>query len=59
MGWVPGLLVVFFFAVDQGCVMAGNIWLSKWSDDVGSFNNTAKRDMYLGIYGMFGVLQGE
>ena len=59
MKWIPGILVVLFFVTDQGCAMAANVWLSKWSDDVNSFNVTAKRDMYLGVYAMFGMLQGK
>ncbi|XP_067934007.1 multidrug resistance-associated protein 1-like isoform X2 [Watersipora subatra] len=58
MGWLPAALLLFFFVVDQGCAMGGNIWLSKWSDDEESFNDTSARNMYLGVYASFGISQG-
>ncbi|XP_067934005.1 multidrug resistance-associated protein 1-like [Watersipora subatra] len=58
MGWLPAVLLLFFFMVDQGCAMGGNIWLSKWVDDEESFNDTSSRNMYLGVYASFGISQG-
>ena len=53
------MLIVFFFMLDEGCSIAANIWLSKWSDDVQSFNITSQRNTYLGVYAGFGVVEGK
>ena len=39
--------------------MFSNIWLSKWSSANFTAEETATRDMYLGIYGGLGIGQGE
>ena len=59
MGWLPAVLVLVFFMLDQAAAMAGNLWLSKWSDDVSAFNDTSRRNMYLGVYASFGFAQGK
>ncbi|KAF6030485.1 ABCC1 [Bugula neritina] len=58
MGWLPALLTIIFFVMDQSCGLTSNIWLSRWSDDVRAFNNTDTRNKYLGLYTGFGVAQG-
>ena len=60
------LLVVFFLLYQAGSV-GSNVWLSQWTDDPdinnASIVNTTfyinKRNMYLGVYGGFGAIQGE
>ncbi|CAH0555481.1 unnamed protein product [Brassicogethes aeneus] len=47
--------------VFQGFSIGSNIWLGVWADDnelmVNGTQNTAKRDMYLGVYGALGIGQ--
>ena len=38
--------------------MGANIWLSKWSSANYSAEDTATRDLYLGVYGGLGAGQG-
>lgn len=49
--------------VFQGFSIGSNIWLTIWSADnttvVDGVADTAKRDMYLGVYGALGVGQGK
>ena len=59
VGWLPTVLVIAIFAIEQGASVGANIWLSKWSDDSSSGNVTSKRDMYLGVYAVFGLMQGN
>ena len=59
MGWLPLLIVVVFFVLDQGAAMGANIWLSVWSSDASAFNATSSRHMYLGVYASFGIIQGN
>lgn len=62
-----GYLMIFVIfitqLVSQGFGVGSNAWLGAWSDDdtlvVNGTVNTAKRDMYLGVYGVIGVGQGE
>lgn len=58
MGWLSASLVIGFFLVDQAANLGSNIWLSKWSDDVESFNVTSERNLYLGVYASLGIAQG-
>lgn len=54
---------MFVILLCEGFSIGSNIWLSKWSSDnntvVNGTANTAKRDMYLGVYGALGVGQGK
>ena len=43
----------------QGLSVGSNLWLTKWANDERIINDTSIRDMYLGVYGAFGVGQGE
>lgn len=49
--------------VFQGFSIGSNFWLSVWSEDteivVNGTVNTAKRDLYLGVYGALGLGQGK
>lgn len=43
----------------QAFQIGSNIWLTQWSNDKRVVNDTALRDMYLGVYGAFGCGQGK
>lgn len=47
----------------QGFSIGSNVWLSVWSDanatDADGNQDTAARDMYLGVYGALGIGQGK
>jgi hypothetical protein len=58
IGIVLSLATIFLNMVFQGFSIGSNIWLSKWSSDPEA-NQTNVRDMYLGVYGAFGVGQGK
>ncbi|XP_060645841.1 multidrug resistance-associated protein 1 isoform X12 [Drosophila nasuta] len=51
---VATLVLNFAFQAFQ---IGSNIWLTQWSNDKEVETNTAKRDMYLGVYGAFGFAQ--
>ena len=42
----------------QACSVGSNIWLSDWTEDYEAFNDTHKRNVYLGVYGALGFGQG-
>lgn len=48
--------------VYQAAVVGGNFWLSAWSSDtttvVNGTQDINKRNMYLEVYGVFGIVQG-
>ncbi|XP_032595402.1 multidrug resistance-associated protein 1 isoform X21 [Drosophila grimshawi] len=52
---VATLVLNFVF---QGFQIGSNLWLTKWSNDKEVENDTGLRNMYLGVYGAFGVGQG-
>ncbi|TRY74646.1 hypothetical protein TCAL_01629 [Tigriopus californicus] len=60
MGVILFALSVISFSVNQVCSAASSIWLSKWSDESSRANQTGtlSQDVYLGVYGAFGVGQG-
>lgn len=41
----------------QAFSVASSIWLDLWTTDPEAVTDTSVRDMYLGIYGLFGILQ--
>ncbi|XP_032595385.1 multidrug resistance-associated protein 1 isoform X3 [Drosophila grimshawi] len=51
---VATLVLNFVF---QGFQIGSNLWLTKWSNDKEVENDTGLRNMYLGVYGAFGVGQ--
>lgn len=59
MGWLPAILVLVFFTLDQATSLTASVWLSKWSDDKRTANDTALQNMYMGVYASFGVANGE
>lgn len=60
MGVLSFATSVISFSIYQICSAASSIWLSKWSDESSRANqtDTLSRDVYLGVYGAFGVGQG-
>ena len=66
LGLCNAFIVLFFFLVYQAASLYSNIWLSSWTEDNllknDSLYNTSKytdrRDLYLGVYGGLGLLQG-
>lgn len=53
---VATLLLNFVFQAFQ---IGSNLWLTKWSNDKAVETDTGLRNMYLGVYGAFGLGQGE
>lgn len=58
------IIIIFGFQLlTQSFGIGSNGWLGQWSDDntivVNGTVNTAKRDMYLGVYGAIGFGQGN
>lgn len=62
IGWFLSISTIVMNAIFQSFSIGSNIWLSVWSNDnmtvVNDTVDTAKRDMYLGIYGVLGFGQG-
>ncbi|XP_068238012.1 multidrug resistance-associated protein 1-like isoform X2 [Palaemon carinicauda] len=59
IGLLSAAGTVLFYILSQSCTVGSNIWLSEWSEEA-SKNVTMEshvRDMYLGVYGAFGVGQ--
>ena len=57
MGLSLTLVAVIFYAIFQAFNVSGNVWLSVWSSDSAASTNVAKRNKYLAVYGVLGVLQ--
>ncbi|XP_046612728.1 multidrug resistance-associated protein 1 isoform X10 [Neodiprion virginianus] len=57
IGWFLTVSTIVMNAVFQIFSIGSNAWLSKWSDDNTTVSDTAKRDMYLGVYGGLGLGQ--
>lgn len=62
IGWFLSISTIVMNAVFQSFSIGSSVWLSVWSNDKAAANdtavNTAKRDMYLGVYGALGLGQG-
>lgn len=52
---VASLFLTFAF---QAFEVGANLWLTKWANDPTSTEDS-RRDMYLGVYGGFGLAQGN
>ena len=57
VGLKLALLAVLCYALFQGFTVGANLWLSVWSEDPEAATDTAKRNLYLGVYGTLGFLQ--
>lgn len=56
MKWI--LLMLGANVLFQSVTIGSNMWLSRWSSDSNAGNDTQLRDMYLGVYGAFGLFIG-
>lgn len=54
---LSGFLGAYLFYITSQ--VSSNIWLSIWSDDNSTANDTATRDQYLAVYGALGFGQSE
>lgn len=63
IGVVLAVATILLNVVYQLSSIGSNIWLSVWSSDtttvVNGTQDMGKTDMYLGVYGAFGLGQGE
>ncbi|XP_012540485.1 multidrug resistance-associated protein 1 isoform X3 [Monomorium pharaonis] len=61
IGWFLSISTIVMNAVFQSFSIGSSVWLSVWSNDNQTTGNntidTAKRDMYLGVYGALGFGQ--
>ncbi|XP_014219235.1 multidrug resistance-associated protein 1 isoform X2 [Copidosoma floridanum] len=61
IGWFLAVSTIIMNAVFQSFSISANLWLSAWSSDnetvVNGTANTYKQNMYLGVYGAFGLGQ--
>ncbi|XP_071638106.1 multidrug resistance-associated protein 1 isoform X3 [Temnothorax longispinosus] len=60
IGWFLSISTIVMNAVFQSFSIGSSVWLSVWSNDNSVRNDTldtAKRDMYLGVYGALGFGQ--
>lgn len=63
IGWFLSISTIVMNAIFQSFSIGSSVWLSVWSNDQNQTNgnntlDTAKRDMYLGVYGALGFGQG-
>lgn len=58
IGITLSVITVLLNIVFQGFSIGSNIWLSRWSVDIRAGTDNGVRDMYLGVYGAFGLGQG-
>lgn len=67
IGLAASLVILAVFIIFQGASVGANIWLSIWTNDkqlanISQANTTEYQDrnyMFLGIYAVFGVIQGS
>lgn len=57
VGIVFTTILLLTSILSQSFSVYGNIWLAEWSADAES-GSPHVRDMYLGVYGGLGILQG-
>lgn len=61
------LVILLLFGLFEATSVVSSLWLTDWTEDKTMQNSSLvnstmfayKRDLYLGVYGGFGVLQGE
>uniref|UniRef100_A0AAG5CWC8 ABC-type glutathione-S-conjugate transporter n=1 Tax=Anopheles atroparvus TaxID=41427 RepID=A0AAG5CWC8_ANOAO len=58
IGFQFGFWSVIFSAINQGANIYSSMWLTDWSEDPEAITDTSVRDMYLGVYGALGGVQG-
>ncbi|XP_066905600.1 multidrug resistance-associated protein 1 [Halyomorpha halys] len=61
VGWFMFSTTAILSGVNQGMLVGSNLWLSSWSDDhstmINGTQDIGKRNMYLGVYSLFGIGQ--
>lgn len=67
LGLFNSIFIFGFYALYQGASIFANVWLTQWTTDPILSNSTIpanstdyinQRDMYLGVYGAAGGMQG-
>lgn len=58
IGVFLSVATIILNVIFQGFAIGSNIWLSYWSVDTTAGTDTSVRNMYLGVYGAFGLCQG-
>lgn len=61
------LIILLLFGLFEATSVVSNLWLTNWTEDKTMQNSSLansssfahKRDLYLGVYGGFGILQGK
>ena len=60
LGSTASIVILVAFFCQLSCDLAGNIWLSDWSQDMESTsNNTMDPNERVGVYGGIGAAQSE
>lgn len=59
IGLLMGLTSVGFNILSQVFSIMSSFWLTQWSGDPESATDTSKRDLYMGVYGAYGLGQSE
>ncbi|XP_014250192.1 multidrug resistance-associated protein 1-like [Cimex lectularius] len=58
-GMFLAIATIFLTILNQGFSIGSNFWISIWTSDkalvINGTQDTSKRDMYLGVYGLFGT----
>ncbi|KAF0309902.1 Canalicular multispecific organic anion transporter 2 [Amphibalanus amphitrite] len=57
VGVLLTLATFLLYIASEACSVSSNIWLSTWTEDETSFNDTDRRNVYLSVYGALGVGQ--
>ncbi|XP_043228721.1 multidrug resistance-associated protein 1-like [Amphibalanus amphitrite] len=57
VGVLLTLATFLLYIAAEACSVSSNIWLSTWTEDETSFNDTDRRNVYLSVYGALGVGQ--
>ncbi|XP_078692715.1 multidrug resistance-associated protein 1-like isoform X6 [Branchiostoma floridae x Branchiostoma belcheri] len=60
VGIVLSVIICLLYCAQNAASIYSNIWLSEWSNDqpINGTQDTAKRDLRLGVYGALGIAQG-
>lgn len=59
MGYVFVVGTVLMNIMFHGFLVASNVWLTVWTQDTSDALDTARKTFYLGVYGLFGLGQGN
>ncbi|CRL02864.1 CLUMA_CG015851, isoform A [Clunio marinus] len=52
------IVILLFNAINQSMSVLSNFWLSRWSTDDRAHEETFWRNVYVGVYGSLGLVQG-